>query len=185
MKDKSKKQIAQELTILRELVCELEQSRSDLRQMEARSRQAAQKYRVVADTAYDWEFWLSPDAQFIYSSPSCERITGYSSNEFVEDPTLFYRIIHSDDLPSVTDHMNRRTNGDGLAEIEFRINHRDGSERWIASVFQPMYGAESRYHGTRGSNRDITKRKQVEAERELQGILFLVSQLRNISSSDR
>jgi phosphoserine phosphatase RsbU/P len=161
-KDKSKKQLAQELTMLRQVVCELEKSRNDLRQMEARSKEAAQKYRIVADTAYDWEFWLSPDAQFIYSSPSCERITGYSADAFVEDTTLFYRILHLEDLPNVTDHMNRRTNGAGPVEIEFRINHRDGSERWIASAFQPVYDAESRYLGIRGSNRDITKRNQVE-----------------------
>ncbi len=80
----------------------------------------------------------------------------------MEDPTLFYRILHFEDLPNVTDHMNRSRNGAGLVEIEFRINHRDGSERWIASAFQPVYGAESRYLGIRGSNRDITKRKQAE-----------------------
>ncbi len=161
-KDKSKKQLAQELTMLRQVFCELEKSRNDLRQMEARSRKEAQKYRIVADTTYDWEIWLSPDAQFIYTSPSCERITGYSANEFVEDSTLFYRLIHSEDLPNVTSHMNRRTNGNGLVEIEFRIGHRDGSERWISSAFQPVFDSESRYLGIRGSNRDITERKQVE-----------------------
>ena len=183
MKDKSKKQLAQELTMQRVVVSELEKSRNDLLQMEAKSRKDAQKYHVIADTSYDWEIWLSPDAQFIYSSPSCERITGYSADEFVEDPTLFYRILHSEDLPIVMDHMNRRTNGIGLVEIEFRIRHRDGSERWIASAFQSIYDAKSRYIGTRGSNRDITKRKQVEVERELKGLFLLISHIFNTSSS--
>jgi hypothetical protein len=78
MKYESKKQIAQELTMLRRVVCELEKSGSDLRQIEARSRKVAQKYRVVADTAYDWEFWLSPDAQYTCSPPSFERLMAMS-----------------------------------------------------------------------------------------------------------
>ncbi len=166
MKDKTKKQLAQELTTLRQVVSDLEKSESNLRQMEATSRQSAQKYRVIADNTYDWEFWIGPDAQFIYSSPSCERITGYLADEFETDATLFYRLIHPKDLPYVAEHMNRTKYEAGLAEIEFRIIRRDGSERWIALAFQPVYDEESRFRGTRGSNRDITERKQTEAERE-------------------
>ncbi len=166
LKDKTKKQLAQELKVLHQVVKELEKTRSDLQQMETSSRKAAERYRIVADTAYDWEFWLSPDAQFIYSSPSCKRITGYSADEFIEDPTLLYRVIHPKDLPNVMDHMNRRSNGNGPAEIQFRITHREGSERWIASAFQSIYDNDSKYIGIRGSNRDVTSRKQVEVERE-------------------
>ena len=165
-KDISKKQLGQEVTALRRTVEELEKTASELGQAEAASRRAAEKYRVIADNTYDWEFWLGPDAQFIYTSPSCERISGYLAGEFEADPTLFYRVIHPEDLPRVSEHMNRRKFESGLAEIEFRIVRRDGAERWVALAFQPVYDGESRFLGTRCSNRDITARKLAEAERE-------------------
>ncbi len=44
-------------------------------------RTSEEKYRMVADYNYDWEYWLAPDGNFIYVSPSCERITGYRAEE--------------------------------------------------------------------------------------------------------
>jgi len=165
-KDLSKRQLVQEVSTLRRAVEELETTAGELGQREAASSRAAEKYRIIADNTYDWEFWLGPDAQFIYSSPSCERISGYLAEEFEADPTLFYRMIHPEDLARVSEHMNRRKFEFGLAEIEFRIVRRDGAVRWVALAFQPVYDGASRFLGTRGSNRDVTERKLAEAGRE-------------------
>lgn len=126
-KDLSKKQLVQEVSALRRTAGELEKAAGELAQKEGASRRAAEKYRIIADNTFDWEFWLGPDAQFIYSSPSCERISGYLAEEFEADPTLFYRMIHPEDLGRVSEHMNRRKFEAGLAEIEFRILRRDGA----------------------------------------------------------
>lgn len=166
MKDMTKKELLQEVMRLRQTLEESQASASRLREAEALAGRDAQKYRIIADNTYDWEFWFGPDAQFIYSSPSCERISGYLAEEFAADPTLFYRMIHPDDLPRVSENMNRRKFETGLAEIEFRIIRRDGAVRWVALAFQPVYDGSSRFLGTRGSNRDVTERKLAEAERE-------------------
>jgi len=110
MKERSKKELAQEVMRLQKALNELEASESDFVQREASSRKAAERHHIVADNASDWEFWLGPDAHFVYSSPSCERITGYSAAEFEVDAILFYRIIHPEDLSHVAGHMNRRKN---------------------------------------------------------------------------
>ena len=62
--------------------------------------QSEKKLRIVADFTYDWEYWRKPDGSFVYISPSCERITGYTSEEFMQDPDLYLRIIHPDDSPT-------------------------------------------------------------------------------------
>ena len=46
------------------------------------------KFRTVADFAYDWEYWIAPDGQMIYVSPSVKSITGYDANEFIKDSKL-------------------------------------------------------------------------------------------------
>ena len=46
------------------------------------------KFRTVADFTYNWEYWIAPDGHMVYVSPSCKRVTGYESEEFIKDPTL-------------------------------------------------------------------------------------------------
>ena len=55
------------------------------------------RYRTVADYTYDWEYWSAPDGSLKYVSPSCERITGYSPQEFIDNPSLRHEIIIPED----------------------------------------------------------------------------------------
>jgi PAS domain S-box-containing protein len=119
-------------------------------------------YRIVADNTYDWEYWEGPAGQFLYSSPSCQRITGYAATEFEADPGLLCRIVHPDDRPKLADHLQPRKTGGKPCEMEFRIIHRQGTTRWIGHVCQPVFDAQGRFLGHRGSNRDITDRKRGE-----------------------
>jgi len=127
-------------------------------------QESEERYRTVADFTYDWEYWLTPDGQFIYISPSCERITGYSPEEFVNDPGLFEKIIHPDDHSTVINHLGEEKSLEKSVSIDFRIITRRGEERWISHVCQAVYGADETYLGRRASNRDISKRKQMQEE---------------------
>jgi PAS domain S-box-containing protein len=129
-------------------------------------RRSEEKYRIVADNTYDWEFWISPDDRFIYSSPSCEKITGYLVQEFETDPDLLYRLVHPDHADVFKEHRHSAKDLQRREEIEFRIICRDGSIKWMAHACQPVYDAAGGFIGTRGSNRDITQRKTAEEEKE-------------------
>ncbi len=117
-------------------------------------------YRLVADYTYDWEFWLGPDGHPLYHSPSCERITGYTAAEFLSDPDLQASIIHPDDLETYRCHSHEDHGDRELKKIEFRIRTRSGADATIEHICQPVHGEDGRYLGRRGSNRDITGRKQ-------------------------
>ena len=73
--------------------------------METELRESEERFRTVADFTYDWEYWLDPDGNYVYVSPSCERITGYRSDEFRQDPELLETIIHPDDRATVAEHL--------------------------------------------------------------------------------
>ena len=122
-----------------------------------------EKYRTIADFATNWEFWISPDDQMIYCSPSCERVTGYSATEFIANSQLIFDIIHPDDLQLYQDHKKKEMQlfvSDH--EIQYRIFKKDGAIRWISHFCQPVFDDEGIYRGIRGSNRDITARKKME-----------------------
>jgi PAS domain S-box-containing protein len=129
---------------------------------EAVLSESANKLRIVADFTYDWEYWRSPDDRFLYVSPSCERITGYTREEFIQDPGLYFRIIHPDDRERVASHLGENQSSRELCELEFRIVSRDGQERWIGHACQPVVDANGQALGRRASDRDITERKRAE-----------------------
>jgi PAS domain S-box-containing protein len=140
----------------------------DRKETERRSAQEAlleseEKYRIVANNTHDWEFWLNPEGRFLYTSPSCKRITGYDANEFIGDPDLLFNIIHPDDRERFISH-NCKAKEKHIAydELEFRIIHADGTVSNIGHVCQPVFDSENRFLGIRGNNRDITERKRVE-----------------------
>jgi PAS domain S-box-containing protein len=136
--------------------------------MEAALRQSEEQYRTVADFTYDWEYWVSPEGRYLYVSPACERITGYRREEFLADPQLLLRIVHPDDRQLVARHYREtlQLSHQAPATADFRIMTRNGQERWIGHVCQAVFRDDGRWLGRRGSNRDITERKQAEAERE-------------------
>ncbi len=141
---------------------------TERKRMEEVLRESEEKYRMLADFTYDWEYWLGPDGRYIYVSPSCERITGYRAEEYLADPALLERIVHPDDRALVADHLKQvmlhsSDQAIDLRAIDFRIITRSGEERWIGHYCQPVYDPTGQYLGQRGSNRDITERKQAEA----------------------
>jgi len=137
---------------------------SERKQAEEALRESEERFRTVADFTYDWEYWIAPDGQFIYVSPSCERITGYSPEEFMNDPGLFKKIVHPDDHSMVVSHIHGEQNPGELFSFDFRIITRSGEERWICHNCQPVHGIDGRHLGRRGSNCDISNRKQMEEE---------------------
>jgi len=128
-------------------------------------QQSEEKFRTVADFAYDWEYWRGNDGAMIWVSPSCEVVTGYSADEFMADPELLLRIIHPDDAGIWREHHQlMEQEGSEPNEIDFRIVHRSGATVWVNHYCRNITRPDGTLLGRRSSNRDITDRKQDEAE---------------------
>jgi PAS domain S-box-containing protein len=162
--DKTKEQLIDEIEKLRQKIAELELSQEHRERAEKALRESEELFRMVADFTYDWEYWLSPHGKYIYVSPACQRITGYSVNEFHEDPKLLGTITHPEDHNAVCRHLEESLESHEPHHLDFRIITRSGEERWISHVCQPIYGKDQSYLGRRGSNRDISRRKELEGE---------------------
>jgi PAS domain S-box-containing protein len=124
-----------------------------------------ERFRTMAEFTYDWEYWLAPDGTFNYISPSCKRITGYTAEEFKNDPELVTKIVHADYRevlgPFLTDNGVR---GESVFSADYRILTKTGEERWLGHVSRPLFSQDGTYLGVRASNRDITGRKAMERE---------------------
>lgn len=137
------------------------------KQSEQALRSSEERHRIVANFTHDWEYWISPEGKILYMSPSCERITGYPAEEFIQHPERLVSIVHPADRPACEEHekLVSHENGDkSVHEMDFRILRRDGEERWIAHACQAICRPDGTFLGRRASNRDITERKCAEAE---------------------
>ena len=129
-----------------------------MKRAELALRESEVKYRLIAEHAEEWVFWIGLAGEFVYSSPACLRVTGYDAEEFTGEAELFGRILHPEDRELYFDHRRHAEEPDAK-ELEFRIVRRDGEERWIGHRCQPMYDEAGRFLGRRGTNRDITAKK--------------------------
>ena len=77
--------------------------------------------------------------------------------------THFERIVHPDDLELWLKHQEAVGSGnEDLSPLDFRILTRDGQTRWISHFCQPIFDEVGSFLGLRGSNTDITDRKNIE-----------------------
>jgi PAS domain S-box-containing protein len=125
-------------------------------------RTSEEKFRIVADNAFNWEFWEGADGQWIHHSLSCKKLTGYSADEFMNDNELLLKIIHPDDLQPYLVHQQEARTNQSPGSHYFRIITKEGETRDIEHVCQPVYNNAGSFIGIRGSNIDITERRQIE-----------------------
>ncbi|MBN1432725.1 MAG: PAS domain S-box protein [Methanomicrobiaceae archaeon] len=139
---------------------------SDRKKMEKQLMESELRLRTLADFTYDWESWIGPDGNYIYISPSCERITGYPVKDFYDSPyDALQKIVYPEDWNLVYNHYNSISEEkQDIVQFDFRIINKNGDIRWISHNCQPVYDSEGRWAGRREAKRDITFRKKIEEE---------------------
>jgi PAS domain S-box-containing protein len=122
-------------------------------------------YRLICDHTYNWEYWENSQGTLVYTSKSCERITGYAADDFMQYPQLLEAIIYPQDKAVVAKHWLQNLQERELHmedELIFRIFTRDHRICWIQHVCLPVFGDDGRFQGRRVSHRDITLQKLAE-----------------------
>ncbi len=133
-----------------------------------------EKFRTMVDFSYDWEKWMLPDGSYEYMSPSCERITGYTKEEFAADPDLLLKITHPDDRQMMIEHQSQHLCPETeKAELEFRIITKSGQVRWIWHECNSVFKQDGTWIGRRISNREITDKHEAETILQRERNMFL------------
>jgi PAS domain S-box-containing protein len=139
---------------------------SERKKIEEKFLQSEEKFRTMANFTYDWEYWISPGGDIVYSSPSCQRITGYTPEEFMNDPELPVKITYEEDRKKFSDHIqfDEINSKDEVLVFEYRIRTKSDKIRWISHLCREVYNEAGKTLGRRISNRDITDQKHAEQE---------------------
>lgn len=119
-----------------------------------------EKYAVIANNAFNWEFWKDTNGKYLFMSPACEKITGYSSDDFLNGLVDMHQVIHPDNIELHKQRQQEAIDQNTPVSFKFRIITKSGAERIIEQVCFPVYGLKGNCLGLRGTNIDITEREQ-------------------------
>lgn len=142
---------------------EIKHNYEELLNSQVQLHKSEEKFRNLADYTYDWEYLINPDNEFEYITPSVQRISGYSPDDFYQKKITIEEIIHPDDRDLYRAH-NHSNHTPEKFEVFFRIITKDHEERWISHHCYSVYNSDGTFLGRRAVNRDITDKKLIEDE---------------------
>lgn len=103
--------------------------------------------------------------KLIQISNACEKIYGYTPEEFFLNSTLWQDVIHPDDMHINAKQIVELVRGNKVTN-QYRIIHRDGSERWIENKIIPTMDGMGHLVRIDGITNDITEQKLLSIERD-------------------
>lgn len=123
-------------------------------------RETEQRLSLALAAASMGVWVLEIQTNRVFWSPETYKLMGVDQ----PDPTLesFTKLIHPEDLASVTEAINKAITGHTFYEAEFRIIRPDGKIIWLSNYGQAIYDAEGQPLRLLGVVMDISRRKRAD-----------------------
>ncbi len=134
-------------------------------QIEKNLNDSENMFKNFADYTYDMEYWVDPYGQLLFVSKACERITGYTQQEFLSNKMLLPSLVIQEDFNKYKMHLDFYHSIEGNSNeaiVEFRIKSKNGEIKYIQHGCSAIYNNSNEYFGRRSSNRDITNMKKAQ-----------------------
>jgi PAS domain S-box-containing protein len=136
---------------------------SERQRVEDALRESEERYalavRAANDGLWDWNLKTSQ----IYYSPRWKHMLGFSNEEIGDSPNEWLTRVHPDDIQQLKTNIAAHIKGlSAHFECEYRIQHSNGSYRWMLSRCMAVITADKVPIRLAGSQTDITLRKQAE-----------------------
>jgi diguanylate cyclase (GGDEF)-like protein/PAS domain S-box-containing protein len=132
------------------------------RRSDEAAAEAERRYRTLVErlpvVTYSAE--LGPSGRWTYVSPQIEDMTGYSPEEWMADPELWFRRLHRDDREDVARAEARCDRVGGRLDIEYRLLARDGGVVWVRDEATSIPGPDGGPRLVEGVLVDITEQRR-------------------------
>ncbi|MBN2341915.1 MAG: PAS domain S-box protein [Deltaproteobacteria bacterium] len=136
---------------------------TEQREAENRLIESQKRFFDLAENSTDWFWEFDENTVFTYSSPGVYRILGYTPEEVIGKNAFDF--IPSPEKEKVAREFAESKNVHApFSNLENINRHKNGHMVSIESSGSPIFDAEGRFRGYRGIDRDITSRKQMEAQ---------------------
>lgn len=131
-----------------------------------RVRESENRYKLLAENMRDLVCLHDLEGKFIYVSPSSAALLGYTPDEMVG--TSLFDLIDPQDVERIRgDALSKLLDGEiDSIVIEYRMRDKKGEFCWFETMAQTVNAPSGEIIQLQTVSRDVTKRKQAEAERE-------------------
>jgi len=138
---------------------------SGIRQAEQNLRASEERYRRLLNSTTDYVFTVTlTNGQLtgVTRTDGCLSVTGYTAEEYASNPQLWFEVIAPADQPAVRAHWEAALQSNAGKPIEYRIAHKNGSNRWVRGTLVARHDPPGRLVAIDGLVQDISERKEVE-----------------------
>jgi len=126
-------------------------------------RESRQRFQGLVETLYDWVWEVDSQGRYTYVSPQIKNILGYEQQEVLGKTP--YDLMLPDEAKRVSDLFGALIREQKPITTLENINiHKDGHLVALETNGLPFYDADGNLKGYRGTDRDITARKEAEEE---------------------
>ena len=118
-----------------------------------------ERYRGLVENLQElvYRFELHPESEYSYVSPAAEKVTGYTPDDFYNDPDLGLKMVHPEDREQFEKLLSDQ---DYIHDpIVLRWIKKDGSAIWTEQRNNPVYDKNGKMIAIEGIARDITSEK--------------------------
>lgn len=137
---------------------ERKQAEKIIRESEARLRRITE---AISDYIYSVRIDEGAQVETTHGE-GCVAVTGYTKEEFADDPYLWIEMVVEEDSDIVLKQAEDILAGRSPLPIEHRIIRKDGAVRWIENSIVPKHDGDGNLTSYDGIIRDITGRKRAE-----------------------
>ena len=142
------------------------------------------EYELLFDSLEGAIFSFDAKTNETYFSKGMEDVTGYSAEEFIQNPSFWKTIILPEDLPTVIQNEQLLRDGEST-RVEYRILHKEHGARWIVNISQPVISQDGSLLKINGQLIDISSRKALEEELKQMAFHDDLTDLPNRKALDR
>lgn len=121
-------------------------------------RRAQEQYRVIVETTNEGVWLLDAANRTTFVNRRLTEMTGYSEAEMMGRSA--FEFFFPEDLPSKVKHLQqRRSEKESFYD---RIRRKDGSELWVLTSANPVFGNKGQLVGILGMLSDVTMLRKTE-----------------------
>lgn len=142
---------------------------TESRRAEEALRASEENFRLLVEQAGEMFYRVQTDetteagaGRLRFISQSAAKITGYSTQEFIQTPGLWISLVHPDDLTAVANANQECMERLVPVSRSYRLRRADGQYRWMEDRVEPVVDAGGRAIGRQGVARDVTDQRLVE-----------------------
>ena len=135
---------------------------------EARQRESEAKYRALTEhlPTITYLHPLGERGTPLYVSPQVGAVLGYSADEWLAKPNLFFQLVHADDRERVSAEIAAAAAGARPLRCEYRMLSRDGRVVWVHDEAVTVRDDDGRPLYVQGYLLDVSERRHAGEERE-------------------